>query len=130
MLTKKVMKSWKWTPAMDDAFRYLKGAFTTAPVLLHFNPEKESFVETDSSDFALGGVLSQKDDEGKLHPVAFHSRKLMPAEINYEIHDKELLAIVDCFERWRRYLEGAAHRTEVFSDHQNLAYFTTAKVLN
>jgi len=74
--------------------------------------------------------LSQKDDEGKLHPVAFHSRKLMPAEINYEIHDKELLAIVDCFERWRRYLEGAAHRTEVFSDHQNLAYFTTAKVLN
>jgi len=127
---KKDKKSWQWTPAMDDAFRYLKGAFTTAPVLLHFDPQRGSFVETDSSDFALGGVLSQKDDEGKLHPVAFHSRKLMPAEINYEIHDKELLAIVDCFEKWRRYLEGAAHRTEVFSDHQNLAYFTTAKVLN
>src|ERR1700694_3651179 len=54
----------------------------------------------------------------------------MPAEINYEINDKDLLAIVDCFERWRRFLEGAPHRTEVFSDNQNLSCFTTAKVLN
>ena len=62
--------------------------------------------------------------------MAFHSRKFSPAEINYEIHDKELLAIVDWFKHWRRYLEGAAHQVQVFSDHQNLEYFTTTKVLN
>ena len=62
--------------------------------------------------------------------MAFHSRKFQPAEINYEIHDKELLAIVDAFKHWRRYCEGATHQMQVYSDHQNLEYFTTTKVLN
>lgn len=123
-------KSWKWTPEMDVAFQRLKEAFTTAPILVHFDPSKVPIVETDASDFALGAVLSQKGDDNKLHPVAFHSRKLTKPEMNYEVHDKELLAVVDSFSRWRRYLEGAEHRIEVFSDHQNLAYFKTAKVLN
>jgi hypothetical protein len=59
----------------------------------------------DASDFALGGTLSQVSDDKKLHPNAFHCRKFSPAEINYEIHDKELLAIIDYFKGWRRYLE-------------------------
>jgi len=75
-------------------------------------------------------VLSQRDKENRLHPVAFHSRNFQPAEINYEIHDKELLAIVDAFKHWRRYCEGATHQVQVYSDHQNLEYFTTTKVLN
>ena len=87
-------------------------------------------IETDASDFAIGAVLSQRDEENRLHPVAFHSRKFQPAEINYEIHDKELLAIVDAFKHWRRYCEGATHQVQVFSDHQNLEYFTTTKILN
>jgi len=62
--------------------------------------------------------------------VAFHSRKFQPAEINYEIHDKELLAIVDAFKHWRRYCEGAEHQIQVFTDHHNLEYFTTSKTLN
>jgi len=62
--------------------------------------------------------------------VAFHSRKFQPAEINYEIHDKQLLAIVDAFKHWRSYCEGATHHVQVFSDHQNLEYFTMTKVLN
>jgi len=62
--------------------------------------------------------------------VAFHSRKFQPAEINYEIHDKELLAIVDSFKHWRRYCEEATHQVQVFSDLQNLEYFTRTKVLN
>lgn len=123
-------KAWKWTVTMEESFNTLKEAFTTAPILVHFDPAKPATVETDASDFALGAILSQKGDDDKLHPVAFHSRKLTKPEMNYEIHDKELLAIVDSFFRWRRYLEGAEHRVEVFSDHQNLAYFTTAKVLN
>jgi len=84
----------------------------------------------DASDFALGAVLSQRDKEGRLHPVAFHSRKFQPVEINYEIHDKELLAIVDAFKHWRRYCQGATHQVQVLSDHHNLEYFTTTKVLN
>ena len=71
-------------------------AFTTAPVIRHFDPEEPAIVETDASDFALGGILSQKH-EGRLHPIAFHSRKFTEAEINYDTADKELLAIVDCF---------------------------------
>jgi len=62
--------------------------------------------------------------------VAFHSRKFQPAEINYKIHDKELLAVVDSFKHWRRYCEGATDQVLVYSDHQNLEYFTTTKVLN
>jgi hypothetical protein len=104
--------------------------FTSAPVLAHFDPARPVIVETDVLDFMLGAVLSQHDDENRLYPVAFHSRKFSPAEINYEIHDKELLAVVDSFKHWRRYLEGAIHQVQVFSDHQNLEYFTTTKVLN
>jgi hypothetical protein len=89
---------------MTRAFETLKKAFISAPVLVHFDPSKVAVVETDASDFALGAILSQKGEDNRLHPVAFHSRKLTPAEINYEIHDKELLAIMDCFGRWRRYL--------------------------
>ncbi len=123
-------KDWKLTPEMKRSFTTLKKAFLSAPVLQHFDPEQVAIVETDASDFAVGAVLSQKGTDKKLHPVAFHSRKMSPAEINYEIHDKELLAIVDAFTKWRHYLEGAKHKVEVFTDHQNLAYFTTAKILN
>jgi len=101
-----------------------------APILAHFDPGKPVIIETDASDFAIGAVLSQRDQENRLHPVAFHSRRFQPAKINYEIHDKELLAVVDAFKHWRRYCEGAIHQVEVWSDHQNLEYFTTTKVLN
>jgi len=87
-------------------------------------------IETDALDFAIGVVLSHRDEEKCLHPVAFHSRKFQPAEVNYEIHDKELLVEVDAFKHWRRYCEGATHQVQVYSDHQNLEYFTTTKVLN
>jgi len=128
-LTKKTEK-WEWNYKAERAFEELKQRFTSAPILSHFDAQKPVIIETDASDFAIGAVLSQRDSEGRLHPVAFHSRKFQPAEINYEIHDKELLAVVDAFKHWRRYCEGAAHQIQVFSDHQNLEYFTTTKVLN
>ena len=90
------------------------------PLLAHFDTQRPVLIETDTSDFAIGAILSQRDDEGRLHPVAFHSRKFQPAEINYEIHDKELLAIVDAFKHWRRFCEGAVHQVQVYSYHQNL----------
>jgi len=100
-LTKGNAKDWEWTPEAELAFKELKDRFTTAPILAHFDPQKPVIVETDASDFALRAILSQRDHENRLHPVAFHSRKFSPAEINYEIHDKELLAIVDSFKHWR-----------------------------
>jgi len=130
-LTKKgTGTKWAWTEEAGKAFKELKTRFTTAPILAHFDATKPVIIETDASDFAIGAVLSQRDGENRLHPVAFHSRKFQPSEINYEIHDKELLAVVDAFKHWRRYCEGAMHPVQVFSDHQNLEYFTTTKVLN
>jgi len=122
-------KNWQWNDACERAFEQLKESFTSAPILRHFNPNLPTVVETDASDFAIGGVLSQQL-EGRLHPIAFYSRKMDKAELNYEIHDKELLAIVSSFKEWRRYLEGALHTMVVYSDHKNLEYFATTKVLN
>jgi len=101
-----------------------------APILAHFDPTKEVIIETDASDFAIGAVLSQRDEEKRLYLVVFHSRKFQPAEVHYKIHDKELLPVVDTFKHWRPYLDGATHKVQVYSDHQNLEYFTTTKVLN
>jgi len=130
-LTKKEKKEdWVWNQEAQTAFEELKRRFTTALILAHFDPTRQVIIESDASDIALGAVLSQRDEANGLHPVAFHTRKFQPAEINYEIHDKELLAIVDAFKHWRRYCEGAMHQIQVFSDHQNLKYFTTTKVLN
>ncbi len=120
----------EWNAEADQAFEALKKAFTTAPILTHPDFQKPFFLETDASDFALGAVLSQPDKDGRLHPVAFHSRKFTAAEINYEIHDKELLAIVNSFQEWRHFLEGAQHPVVVYTDHKNLEYFMSAKVLN
>jgi transposase InsO family protein len=119
-----------WSTNANSAFEGLKQAFTSAPILIHVDPAKRFVLEADASDFALGSVLSQTGDDGRLHPVAFHSRKFEPAEINYEIHDKELLAIVDSFQQWRQFLEGSAEQVIVYNDHKNLTYFQSARVLN
>ena len=119
-----------WSKEADMAFEGLKKAFTSAPVLAHVDPQKPFIIEADTSDFALGSILSQQGDDEKLHPVAFYSCKFDVAEINYEIHDKELLAIVESFAQWRHFLEGSPHQVIVFSDHKNLAYFQNARVLN
>ena len=88
-------------------------------------------MEADASDRALGGCLSQLDPKtGILCPVVFYSRKLIGTKEQYEIYDKEMLAIVECLKQWRVHLSGAAVQTRVFTDHKNLEYFTTMKVLN
>ena len=120
----------QWNREANDAFEELKKKFTQAPILQTFDPERQIVLETDASDYAIGMCISQYDEEGRLKPVAFHSRKLQPAEQHYEIHDKELLAIVAAFSEWRVYLEGTKYPVKVFTDHKNLLYFTTTKDLN
>ena len=121
---------YEWTDACENAFQILKRSFTEAPVLRHFDPEDMIVLESDASDYAIAGILSQYDSEGVLRPVAFYGRTMIAAELNYDIYDKELLAIVECFRLWRHYLEGAKHTIQVFTDHNNLQYFTTTKQLS
>ncbi len=119
-----------WSKECDDSFNLLKTAFTTAPILQHFNPDKKCIVETDASDYVSAGILSQYSDNGILHPIAFYSKKHSPAECNYEIYDKELLAIIRCFEEWRAELEATAEPILVLTDHHNLKYFMSKKLFN
>ena len=116
----------EWGPLADKAFQDLKTTFTTAPILIHLDFVKAFYLETDASHFALRAILLQMDVDKKLHPVAFYLRKLFAVEINYEIYDKELLAIVDSFQEWRHFLEGVVHPVTVYTDHKNLEYFMTA----
>lgn len=117
------------TPEARTAFEELKTAFTTAPVLKHFNPELPIRVETDASGYAIGGILSQLH-EGVWHPIAYYSRKQIPAETRYDTHDKELLAIVESFKHWRHYCEGSRQKIEVLTDHHNLKRFMSTTRLN
>ena len=85
--------------------------------------------ECDSSDFANGDILSQCIDE-IWHPVAYRSRTLSETERNYEIHNKELMAVMDSLADWRQYLLGAKCTFEIWTDHQNLQYFRKPQKLN
>ncbi|EKD00070.1 retrotransposon nucleocapsid protein [Trichosporon asahii var. asahii CBS 8904] len=127
-LTKTTTK-WQWNERAEESFKAIKEAFAKGGILAHYDPTKLIIVETDASDFAIGAVLSQLHGD-KLRPVAFFSRKLNPAEMNYEIHDKELLAIVSAFKVWRQYCEGASHKIKVVTDHQPLVYFETKRQLS
>ena len=129
LLTKKNQK-FEWGEAQQHAFETLKSAFTSAPVLRHFDPAKEITLKTDALNLVSAGILSQPDDEGILHPIAYYSKKHSPAECGYLIYDKELLAIVLAFKHWRPLLEGATHPVQVITDYRNLVYFTTNRLLN
>lgn len=120
----------EWTESCQEAFDTLKEKVTTAPVLRHFDPEHETMVETDASDYAMGAVLSQRGPGEEWRPVAYLSRGMTPAELNYPIHDKEFLAIYWSFSEWRHYLEGCNVLVQVLTDHRSLEYFLTTKQLN
>ena len=68
--------------------------------------------------------------DGKWHPVMFFSKSLSPVKCNYEIHDKEMLAIIWALQEWRHFIEGAEHQFEIWMDHKNLEYFMSVKQLN
>ncbi|KAK7921945.1 hypothetical protein WMY93_008847 [Mugilogobius chulae] len=121
----------QWSAEAASAFNKLKKLFTTAPVLVQPDPTKQFIVEVDASEVGVGAVLSQRSDpDQRLHPCAFFSRRLTPAERNYDVGNRELLAVKLALEEWRHWLEGADQPFVVWTDHKNLAYIQSAKRLN
>jgi len=123
-------KKWEWTEKQEKAFKELKKRFTKEPVLAAPNIDKKMRMEVDALDYATGGVLSMECEDGLWRPVALLSKSLNETERNYEIHDKEMLAIVRGLEAWRHLLEGVQYKFEIWMDHKNLEYFMKVQKLN
>ena len=129
MLMRKDVK-WQWGREQQKAFDKLKEIFTTRPVLAAPDLNKEFRVEVDTSNYATGGVLSIKCSDELWRLVAFISKSLSDTERNYEIHNKEMLAVVRYLEAWRHFLEGTVVKFKIWTDHKNLEYFMKAQKLN
>jgi hypothetical protein len=128
-LTKTSNGPFYWTSAAELAFEALKAIFSSAPMLAQWDPDRETVLETDCSGWAAGAALMQYDDDGQLRPVAFFSKKLSPAECNYEIYDKEMLAVIVALKEWRAELKSVTS-FKIITDHKNLEYFMTARHLS
>ena len=114
----------------QEAFQRLKQALTSAPILHHWDPDRPTKIETDASDGVTSGILSQQAEDHLWHPVAYFSKTMAAAECNYEIHDKEMLAIIRAVQEWRAELVSVKTRFKIYSDHEALKYFMTKRILN
>jgi len=122
-------KVWEWGKKEDEACNQIRTHLTSAPTLIHFDPQRQITIETDASNYVTAGILSEQGKDSKLHPVPYRSKTMTKAECNYDVHDKELLAIVKALEDWRRYVSNTEHRITILTDHQNLVQFMTTKRL-
>ena len=127
-------KVFELTKEVCTTFEELKVAFTTAPVLWHYNTNLPVRLETDTSSFAILGILSQQNNEESpekyhWHPMAFWSCQMLPMEWNYHAGQTELLAIVMACKHWCHYLDSADTSINILSDHSNLHNFMTMKEL-
>ena len=119
-----------WEYEHEAAFQALVDTVCTAPVLRQPRFDDPFIIDCDASAYAIGAVLQQEGEKGKLHPVAFLSRTLDATQRNWDIYDKELYAVVHALEIWRPYLVGNIHKTLINTDHNNLTYFKAARKLN
>ena len=125
-LTKKELEDqskFKWNDAAQAAFEAMKAALTRAPVLALPDPDRPYVVCTDASGYALGACLMQPNENGDLQPLCYMSKKMLPAEVNYPVHHKEMLAIVCALKEWRHYLHGSKFKVIVRTDHRSLVHF-------
>jgi len=123
-------RKWEWTEKQEEAFEELKKRFMQEPVLAAPDLDKKMRMEVDASDYVMGGVLLMEGEDGKWRLITFLSKSLNETERNYEIYDKEMLAIIRGLESWRHLLEGAQFKFEIWMDHKNLKYFMKAQKLN
>ncbi len=120
-----------WSEQALEAFEKLKSRFVSAPILKNPDPSRQYIVEVDASEVGVGAILSQRSpSDNKVHPCAFFSHRLTPSERNYDIGNKELLAVKLALEEWRHWLEGAGVPFLVWTDHKNLEYIHSAKRIN
>ncbi|QRW10167.1 Transposon Tf2-7 polyprotein [Ceratobasidium sp. AG-Ba] len=128
-LTKRDTK-FEWNQGCQQAFEEIKKRVSQNPVLIHPDPDKPFILETDASGIAIGAILSQRGEDGYLHPVAYLSKSYNDAQRNYDTANKELLAIVESLKHWRIYLEGTILPVTVFTDHRNLERWKNAETFN
>ena len=95
-------KKWEFGEKQQKAFESLIHKLTHAPILAHYDPKMAVTIKTDASKYVKAGIISQIGDDGFLRPIAFHSKSMSKSECNYDVHDKELLAIILALEDWRR----------------------------
>jgi RNase H-like domain found in reverse transcriptase len=121
---------WNFGESCKLAFLTLKRAFISTPVLTHYKPGCLLVIETDAFDYALAAILSQVESSREIHPVTYLSQTFLDTELNYNTHDKELMAIYEAFKAWFYYLEGTEVPIDVVMDHKNLEYFWTTWILS
>ncbi|KAI2653726.1 Transposon Tf2-9 polyprotein [Labeo rohita] len=127
-MTKRQTTRLTWSPDALRAFDELRERFTSVPILRHPDPNEPFIVEVDASNTGVGAILSQRHgDPAKMYPCAYFSQKLSPAERNYDVGNRELLAMKLALEEWRHWLEGAKHPFTILTDHKNLEYLRSAK---
>jgi len=127
---KECIGNWEWGDKEQQAIDELRTKLTAAPVLVYFDPLAATKIETDALKYVCSCILSQQCQDGKWRPVAYQSKTMSDAKCNYDIHDKELLAIVQAFHEWNRYTRGNLKPIGVLTDHKNLVTFMTTKELN
>ena len=121
-LLKKGIK-WCWETKEQGAFEKLKKQICEEPVLIQPDQKKPFEVKVDASNYVCGAVLMQQDEKNVQHPVAFFSKTMNEAQRNYDVYNRELLALVEIFRHWRHYLHQAAHQVKVHTDHANLLFW-------
>jgi len=122
-------EKWHWDKEQKNVFHALKKSLNGTAHLRILNSTCKKVLETNASDFTVGACLYQiKNEQQRL--IAYWSRKLSGPEERYEVHDKELLAIVKALQDWRPYLAGIKKPIQIYTDHKNLRNFATTKQLN
>ena len=120
----------EWGDKEQTAFDELRTKLTTSRVLVHFIPGAPTKLETDVSKYVCSGILSQQYDDGKWRTVAYRIKTMQPAGCNYDIHNKELLTIIQAFTEWKRYTRGSPEPIRVLTNHKNLVTFVSTKGLS
>src|SRR5260221_6406056 len=112
-------KDWSWGAAEQQAFDALKSAIISAPMLAFPSKSGPFHLECNASNFTTGAVLSQQQEDGLFHLIGFMSKSFSNTERNYQIHDKEMLAIMCALEEWRHFLKGSNQKFKIHMDHKN-----------
>ena len=120
----------EWSKGSAKAFNYLKKVFMTVFILVYFDSELKNWMKTDAFRHTVTEIYSQLQTSEQWHSVTYWLWKLFSAEKSYEIHNLELLVIVETFKQWHHYLERSTHSVKVLTDHNNLCGFMNIKTLN